>query len=404
MKHTAKVITCGTSALFAAVLCLQAQSTTPSQPATTSPSQSTQSTTPSTPRESTTNRYEIGSETSPSSQSSSEANRWNSRDSNTGTTSDQNSQSSQNNNNRFQIGGDTSTSTSAQTGSETSVTANTEVETQVTTIVQQIDQQGPVVVERISTQFAEVACTQENARKLVEALHNGTEVTITGDDGRSATFRPTASLGYGDAYIAMALAAEALREAGITGCATPDQWKAVLLGGELAPAGTASVTTTTTTRSFPGILVLREQHGGWGQVAQTTNVQLGSVVSTARTSLNIDANSSASATASSSQNAQGRDSSSSRTVAGSSGESNQQSALGSQDEDDEAKRKEGEKGNSEYGRDNYGQNTARDNDWNKGKKKGHDKDHWKSEDESNSYDSENKKSEDEKKRKNPERR
>jgi hypothetical protein len=162
----------------------------------------------------------------------------------------------------------------------------------VTTFVQQLDAQGPVVVERVSTQFADVACTPANARMLLEGLHNGTSITLNAD-GKTASFTPTAQLGYGDAYIALALAAEALRNAGVTGCATPDQWKAVLLGGPLAAAGTTSTTTSrsataSSSSRFPGILTLHSQGQGWGQVAQTTNVQLGQVVSNARSSFSMN--------------------------------------------------------------------------------------------------------------------
>lgn len=162
----------------------------------------------------------------------------------------------------------------------------------MTTFVRQIDAQGPAVVERITTQIADVACTPENARLLVDALRNGTEVTLS-SEGKTATFTPSGSLGYGEAYIALALAAEALRNAGVTGCATPDQWEAVLLGGPLAAAGTTSTSTTmsaaaSSSSDFPGILTLRSQGQGWGQVARRTNVQLGQVMSTARTKLNLE--------------------------------------------------------------------------------------------------------------------
>jgi hypothetical protein len=145
-----------------------------------------------------------------------------------------------------------------------------------------------MVVERISTQFADVTCTPDNARKLVDALHGGTSVTLSAD-GKTATFTPTAKLGYGEAYIALALAAEALRQAGITGCATPDQWKAALMGGPLAGSiSTASSASASSSSNFPGILALRAQGQGWGQIAQTTNVQLGQVVSSAQTSFKLD--------------------------------------------------------------------------------------------------------------------
>jgi len=185
-----------------------------------------------------------------------------------------------------QVGTQANTSQTRTSTQNTVVSAQTDA--QVTTVVQQIDAQGPVVVERISTRFVDSACNEENARALVEALHSGGSVTLRGNDGKTATFNVSQKLGYGDAFIALSLAEEALRQAGITGCATPEQWQAVLVGGELK-GGTITSSTTTTTERFPGVLVLRQQHGGWGQVAQTTNVQLGTVVANAQTSLNIDA-------------------------------------------------------------------------------------------------------------------
>lgn len=172
------------------------------------------------------------------------------------------------------------------------LTASTQSETQVTTFVQQLDAQGPVVVERVTTQFADVTCSPENARMLVEALRGGTAVTLSAD-GKTTTFTPTAKLGYGEAYIALALAAEALRNAGVTGCATPDQWKSVLMGGPLAASGTTMTATSrsasaSSSSNFPGILALRAQGQGWGQIAQTTNVQLGRVVSNAQSSFKLE--------------------------------------------------------------------------------------------------------------------
>lgn len=176
-----------------------------------------------------------------------------------------------------------------------SVAATTQAETEVQTFVQEIDAGGPVVVERITTQFADVACSPENVQVLLDGLRNGTAVTLTAD-GKTATFNPAVNLGYGEAYLTLALAAEALRAAGVSGCATPDQWQAVLMGGPLAAAGTTTTSTSqsvsaSSTSNFPGILALRSQGQGWGQIAQSSNVQLGQVVSNARSSLSFDARS-----------------------------------------------------------------------------------------------------------------
>lgn len=197
--------------------------------------------------------------------------------------------------------GASSESSAQNAGSiQSSVTgsASAQSETQVTTIVQQIDQQGPAMVDRAATQFATVTCTEDNARKLIEALHSGNEVTLTSDKGESVTFKPTAQLGYGEAYFALSLAVETLRQNGITGCATPEQWRSVLIGGPLSGATSSAAVSSSSasarsTSNFPGILVLRQQGQGWAQIAQTTHVQLGTVVSSAQSSLNLRADSGA---------------------------------------------------------------------------------------------------------------
>jgi hypothetical protein len=203
---------------------------------------------------------------------------------------DQQASTSASQTNSTQTGVQATGQTGTQASTQTDVAVSGEVETQVRTVVQQIDAQGPVVVERISTQFADATCTQENARALVEALHGGTSVTLRNEDGQTATFTPTVHLGYGDAYIALAVAVQALHDAGITGCASPAQWQAVLLGGELA-GPSVRTTSVTTTERFPGVLVLHSQ-GGWTKVAQTTHVQFNQVVSQANSSLQINNSSS----------------------------------------------------------------------------------------------------------------
>lgn len=291
MNHRTKLIACGTSALFAAVLCLQAQTSTTSQPSTTPPTtpppNSNSPTTRHSPDQVNPGNSEYGRNQQPSTPtdtpnadrfsttpSSSGANSTSSNDSLRGASSEYSSQNA-------------GTAQTAVTG-----TASAQSETQVTTIVQQIDQQGPAIVDRAVTQFATAACTEDNARKLIEALHSGNEVTLTSDKGESVTFKPTSQLSYGEAYLAMSLAAETLRQNGITGCATPEQWRSVLIGGPLSGATSTSAISSTSasassTSNFPGILVLRQQGQGWGQIAQTSHIQLGTVVSSAQSSLNL---------------------------------------------------------------------------------------------------------------------
>lgn len=295
MKTSLRLITCGATALFAA-LALQAQSSTTSSSAT--PDQQKASSTGSatvSPGSSTTGSATGGDTTWRSIQSTEQDKSGVSASGSVGASTSDRPASGSSSSSSAQTGTSTDTSTSTgigtQANTESSVQSSVltaQSEAEITTVVQQIDAQGPVVVERISTRFIDTACNEENARALVEALHSGGSVTLRGDDGKTATFSVSQKLGYGDAFIALSLAEEALRQAGISGCATPEQWQAVLVGGELK-GGTVVSSTTTTTERFPGVLVLRQQHGGWGQVAQTTNVQLGTVVASAQSSLNIEA-------------------------------------------------------------------------------------------------------------------
>ncbi len=288
MKKHHRLIVAAASALFAGVLALQAQSTStpPSTPPPALPPESPGKANPADP--------EYGRTPAPSTPTDTPSV---DRRSATPSSSGKNSTSS----NDSLRGASSEYSAQNAGAAQTSLTgtASAHAETQVTTIVQQIDQQGPAIVDRAATQFATAACTEDNARKLIEGLHRGHEVTLTSDQGASVTFKPTSQLGYGEAYLAMSLAVETLRQNGITGCATPEQWRSVLIGGPLSgttstSAVRSSSASASSTSNFPGILVLRQQGQGWGQIARTTRVQLGTVVSSAQSSLNLSNNTSSS--------------------------------------------------------------------------------------------------------------
>lgn len=170
------------------------------------------------------------------------------------------------------------TQNSVATQNNVATTTTQVSDAQVTTFVQHLDAQGPAVVQQATTVVGDLACSDDTVANLVEALHSGKSVTITSEvngQKKSSTFNASGThLGYGEAYISLALAAQELRNAGITSCATPDQWQAVLLGGPIT--GTTAVASSST--QFPGIVTLHTQGQGWGQIAQTTNVQLGQVI------------------------------------------------------------------------------------------------------------------------------
>jgi hypothetical protein len=124
---------------------------------------------------------------------------------------------------------------------------------------------------------------------VVTGLRNGTPIKLTSTTTTPSTTPgappvtttnttiinpPTGKMGNGNVYISLALAKQQLSAAGITQ-PTPEQLQAALTGGTIAQ-GTGPGATTTT---MDGILTMRSQHMGWGQIAQKLGYKLGPVVS-----------------------------------------------------------------------------------------------------------------------------
>ena len=207
-----------------------------------------------------------------------------------------------------------------------------EVDTQVNTLDTTAAQRGqPQVAERIADDFASLAGGHSNALALVEALRNGTPVTLTprqhatmpgtgatgtgmgttgtgttgtgtgatgtgttgtgtgttgagtgttgtgtGTTGTGTTATgttitpPTGHMGWGSVYISLALAKAVLANDGIRH-PTPDQLQAALTGGTVTKADGTTVTAK-------GVLELRAQGMGWGQVAHAEGTKLGPVL------------------------------------------------------------------------------------------------------------------------------
>jgi hypothetical protein len=131
------------------------------------------------------------------------------------------------------------------------------------------------VAGRISADFATFAGSTANSDALVSGLRNGTAITLTSTDAKgvttSTTFTPpTGKMGYGNVFISMALAQQSLANAGITQ-PTAQQLQAALMGG--------TVTVNGQTTTLTGILQLRSQGMGWGQIANSLGMKLGPVIS-----------------------------------------------------------------------------------------------------------------------------
>ena len=120
---------------------------------------------------------------------------------------------------------------------------------------------------------------------VVTGLRNGTPITLTtttaaANPGSAPIVTttlitpPTGKMGYGNVFTSLALAKQQLGQLGINQ-PTPQQLQAVLTGG----AVTTGTGTTATTTQLQGILTMRSQGMGWGQIAQKLGTKLGPVVS-----------------------------------------------------------------------------------------------------------------------------
>jgi len=141
---------------------------------------------------------------------------------------------------------------------------------------------------RLANRYASFAGSESNAEALVNALRDGTSATldttttttVTNPDGStstSTTTTPTAiqpatgKMGWGNVNVALALAQDELKQMGITQ-PTTDQINAVLNGGTVTLADG-------TTQTMQGVLALRAEGEGWGQISNTLGFKLGDVVS-----------------------------------------------------------------------------------------------------------------------------
>lgn len=141
---------------------------------------------------------------------------------------------------------------------------------------------------RLASTYTTFAGSDANADALVDGLRNGTSITLetttttTNPDGTTSTattpstFQPaTGKLGYGNVNIVLALAQNQLAAMGITD-PTADEIEAALNGGTVTLADGS-------TQTLEGVLALRAQGEGWGQIAHTLGFKLGDVVSASKT-------------------------------------------------------------------------------------------------------------------------
>ena len=143
------------------------------------------------------------------------------------------------------------------------------------------------VVNKLSTDFSSFLGAGSPA--IVTGLRNGTPITLAtttlGPTPSSLPVTttttitpPTGKMGFGNVFISLALAKYQLSQMGITQ-PTPTQLQAALLGGTIT-TGTGATATSST---LQGILTMRSQDMGWGQIAQRLGVNLGPGLSSLKT-------------------------------------------------------------------------------------------------------------------------
>ena len=123
-----------------------------------------------------------------------------------------------------------------------------------------------VYLKRTETRFNGFTGSSANTDSLATGLREGKAVTLTSKTEIASFTPPTKPMGYGNVTRAMDLAQRDLAAAGITN-PTPTQIQTAMMGG--------TIRTSTGDVSFQGVLALRSQGMGWGQIAHTVGVHPG---------------------------------------------------------------------------------------------------------------------------------
>ena len=144
-----------------------------------------------------------------------------------------------------------------------------------------------LVAGKIASNFTGLAGGEDNALALVNALRKGTDVTLatvvpppTGSTApptvTTTTFTPpTGRMGWGNVKHSLALARDALARAGVAN-PTAEQLQTALMGGDITVVNADGTTSTTTMK---GILTMRADGMGWGNIAKEGGTKLGPITS-----------------------------------------------------------------------------------------------------------------------------
>jgi hypothetical protein len=110
--------------------------------------------------------------------------------------------------------------------------------------------------QRLILKYTSLAGSEDNATNLVTGLRDGREIQLSGEPGTSFT-PPTGKMGFGNVNIALALTEAQL--ANVANPTTADVRNALM-------------------NADNGILTLRAQDMGWGQIAHTLGFKLGDIM------------------------------------------------------------------------------------------------------------------------------
>src|SRR5512139_274660 len=122
------------------------------------------------------------------------------------------------------------------------------------------------VESRLSSEFAGFLGDTEQAHVVVDGLRQGSAFTYIQPGTPDAVIDPpTGTMGYGNVRIALRLAQAELSKLGIAQ-PSPEELAAILLGGEIDGA------------PVDGILALRAEGMGWGQIAQQYGTTVGQLM------------------------------------------------------------------------------------------------------------------------------
>ena len=112
--------------------------------------------------------------------------------------------------------------------------------------------------DQLVEKYTPLAGSEANAKTLVHGLRDGSDFTVNG-----VKFDPpTKKMGYGEVNIALSLAEKQLAEQLGTSKPTAQQLQTALIGDA----------------TKPGILAMRADGKGWGQIAQSQGIKLGDVM------------------------------------------------------------------------------------------------------------------------------